>query len=122
MSTWFPPRNSAADFWAACAKYTPGTDSGALFRLQAALPAMAEAAWYEANGWRLVAQRCQDDLQGGLKPEMAQVLADIYRLKAKAAQLATGLPAAFLRIHAEDVRRAQTRGAHTANVPVGGRI
>ncbi len=122
MSSWFPPRNAAADFYAACVRYTPGTDSGALFRLQAALPEMVEACWLYANGWRMVSNRIAQDLQGGLKPEMAQVFADIYKLTAKAAELANGLPKAFLRIHADDVRRAQTRGGHTANVPVGGRV
>lgn len=122
MSSWFPPRDIASDFFNACVKYTPGTDSAALFRLQAALPAMAEATWFVANGWRYVANRCQTDLRGGLKPEMAKVLADIYGLHAKAADLASGLPAAFLRIEADAVRRANTPGAHTANVPVNGRL
>lgn len=122
MSQWFPPYNAALDFFAACNRYTPGSDSGALFRLQAALPFMAESAWFEANAWKKVADRVAVDLGGGLKPEMAQTFADIYRLKAKAAELAADLPAAFLKIHADDVRRAGTRGAHTANVPVGGRI
>lgn len=115
----FPPREAAMDFYAAAYKYTPGTHSGALWNLQFALPAMGEACWMIANGWRQMIHHIQGDLQGGLKPEVIQVMSDIYRLQAKAAQLASDLPATFAKIHAEDIRRAQTRGAHTANVPVG---
>ncbi len=122
MASWFPPHNAAVDFFAACCKYTPGDDDGALFRLQAALPQMVETCWYYANGWRQIAGRVQADLKGGLKPEMAQVFADIFKLSAKAAMLAQGLPDAFLKIHSEDVRRFNTRGAHTANVPASGRV
>lgn len=119
---YFFPRNPAVDFHAMCAKWTPGSGSGALFYFQAALPEIAESAWLIAAGWNQIAQNSERDLQGGLKPEMSAVLADIYQLSAKAAQLAQTLPAEFLKIHEADVQRAETKGSHTANVPVGGRI
>lgn len=122
MADYFWPRSAAVDFNALCAKWSPGTGSAALFYFQASLPGMAESAWMVAAGWNQVAVRSAAHLSGGLKPEMARVLADIYQLSAKAAQLAGTLQSQFLKIHAEDVRRAETRGAHTANVPVGGRI
>ncbi len=121
MSAFFP-RDVAVDFHAACAKWRPGTHSGALFNLMHALPQWAEAQYLLANGWAAVIRNCAQDLQGGMHPNFIHALNGLHALNVKASQIANGLPTEFAKLHAEPIRRAQTAGGHTANVPVGGRM
>lgn len=119
--TVFAPYNAAHDFYAAAGKYTPGSGSAALWNLEPVLPLISSSAWLIANGWRLMANRIATDLNGGLHPEIANVLGEMMKMYAKAAQLGAGLDATFKKLQADDIARKNRRGSHTSNVPVGSR-
>lgn len=116
MTAAFPPAAYAYDFYAAAGKFTPGSDSGAVWRLEAALPLVADSIHLFGNGFTKFVSNCQDDLQGGLKPHMRAALTEVFKPLKDACAAADGLVPAFKKAYADDLARQATRGGHTTNV------
>lgn len=112
----FPPYVGAVDFYQLALKWTPGSDSGAVWNLEAALPLVKESVYLFANGFAKFVEHCQEDLQGGLKPHMQSSLTEVWVALKGAASAAQGLETAFNRAYADDIARKNIRGGHTTNV------
>jgi len=121
-ATGRPPfGGAAADFYAACVRYTPGSGSGAIFEfLDNTTPTLSEALWHVASGYHMLASRCAQDLgagRGGLDPAVADAMAAIYPLLANASKLAQALDATAHKVHAAQLAQRDAAAGHILNVP-----
>lgn len=116
VTTLFPPYNAAADFYGACLKWTPGSDSGSVENLKLALPRMRDAIYLLTNGYAKVIANCEQDLQGGLEPQMRGALGEVWQPLHAAALAAGKLEAAYHQAYASREALKNVRGGHTANV------
>lgn len=112
----FPPFAHAVDFQAACSKWSPQDQNGAIWDVMDALPHVKASIWAFANGYSAWVTQCEQTLQGGLKPAMRQALGEVYSPLVVASQKAQALEPTFARAYADDLNRLQTRGARTLNV------
>ena len=112
----FPPYAGANEFFSACKLWSPGSDTGAVWELQAALPFMAESMMDIANGWSVMVGRAEADLQGGLHPYMRSALTEVWKALKAAAASADQLQGAFAVAYADAIARQNTRGGQTLNV------
>lgn len=114
--TAFPPLSGIVDFYAAAQKWSPGSDDGAIWRLQAALPLMEQAMLDVTNGWSVIVKHAEEDLQGGLRPHMRGALAQVWVGLRAAAASAGELKEAFNVAYDADIARQNTKGGNVLNV------
>jgi hypothetical protein len=112
----FPAVNSSVEVFAAMATWSPGSQSGAIWNLQAAIPGMGDSINCIANGWGRMVVNSAQDLGSGLRPEVLNNLNEVYNLLCAAANAAANLGPAFTRAYAVEEARKQTVGGQTTNV------
>ena len=116
MTAAFPAYAAAVDFYAAASKWSPGSQSGAIWNLEAALPLVRDSVFALANGYSTFTRNCERDLEGGLHPHMRGALAEVWN-GLRAASLAAGaLPKAFNDSYADRIAVRNVRGGQTTNV------
>lgn len=111
----FPAFHHALDFQNLCAKWCPTDVNGAIWDVQAALPYVKSSVWAFTNGYSNWVTQCELTLQGGLKPAMQQALGEVYTSLVAASQKAATLERTFVKVYADDINRANTRGGRTLN-------
>lgn len=116
VSAAYPGYAHAVDFFASAAKWSPGSHSGAIWELEAALPLMRDSIYSVTNGYAKTVANCERDLQGGLHAHMRGALADVWNGLHGASQAAGRLPKAFNDAYADRIAVRNVRGGQTTNV------
>lgn len=112
----FPPYAGAIDFYAQACKWSPGSESGSIWNLEAALPLLRDSIYSITNGYSKLVANTENDLTGGLHPHMRSALTEVFVGLLSASKAAGELEKAFNVSYAEAIARRNIKGGHTVNV------